>query len=463
MEPIEKDQLKKTCLAQRRFFATRKTRELQFRKAQLIKLRKTITKYEQGIIDALWQDLRKSPEETYLTEISVVLMEISHHLKNMSRWARTRRRPTPFHLRPSKSRLMIEPLGRALIIAPWNYPFHLMMSPLVGAISAGCCAILKPSPDARATSALMKEIIRETFDPEYISLVEGGREVNTLLLEQRHDLIFFTGSTKVGKVVMEAAAKYLTPVLLELGGKSPCIVDKDAKVDVAARRIAWGKTINAGQTCVAPDYVLVHESLKEELISEIIKHLESMYGKDPRKSPHYPRIINNKAMDRLLGYLQEGNIIYGGKADTSDNYISPTLMDEVGGNDPIMQNEIFGPLLPVISFKDIEDAIKIINDREKPLAFYYFGNNHKAKGVLSRVSSGGVCLNDTILHVANHHLPFGGVGHSGTGRYHGKESFLAFSNRRAVLQTPTWPDLPFQYPPFKMFGWVKNYLDRKGK
>ncbi len=463
MENVERDQLRETCFVQNRFFASQKTRNIKFRKAQLVKLRQAIKKYEQGVIDALWQDLRKSPEEAYLTEISVVLMEISHHLKNLDRWSRTRRCPTPFHLRPSKSSLMVEPLGCALIIAPWNYPFHLLLHPLIGAISAGCCAILKPSPDATATSALMNKMISETFDPEYIALVEGGRDVNTMLLEQRHDLILFTGSTKVGKVVMKAAARHLTPVLLELGGKSPCIVDKDAKVDVAARRIAWGKTINAGQTCIAPDYLLVHESIKEQLISGMINHFESMYGKDPRQSPYYPRIINQKAMERLQGLLQESKIIYGGKVDPADKYISPTLTDQAGEDNPIMQEEIFGPLLPVISFKEIEDALKIINDREKPLAFYYFGSNHKAKDVLSRVSSGGVCLNDTILHVANHHLPFGGVGHSGTGRYHGKESFLAFSNRRAILETPTWPDLPFQYPPFKMFRWVKKYLDRRGK
>lgn len=460
---IEKDQLTETCMAQQRFFAMEDTRSIKFRKAQLVKLRQAIKKYEQGFVDALWQDLRKSPEEAYLTEISVVLMEISHHLKNVDRWSRARRRPTPLHLRPSKSSLMVEPLGRALIIAPWNYPFHLLLHPLIGAISAGCCAILKPSPDATATSALMNKMISETFDPEYIALVEGGRDVNTILLEQRHDLIFFTGSTKVGKVVMKAAARHLTPVLLELGGKSPCIVDKDAKVDVAAKRIAWGKTINAGQTCVAPDYLLVHESIKEQLISGMINHFESMYGKDPRQSKHYPRIISKKAMDRLQGLLQASKIIHGGKVDPADNYISPTLIDQVSEDDPLMQEEIFGPLLPVISFKKTEDALKIINDREKPLAFYYFGRNQKAKEILSRVSSGGVCLNDTILHVANHHLPFGGVGHSGTGRYHGRDSFLAFSNRRAILETPTWPDLPFQYPPFKMFRWVKKYLDRRGK
>lgn len=457
------DRIKEVIKDQKEYFRRGQTLPLSFRKEQLLQLRESILKHEKSLSDALWQDLRKSPEEAYLTEISVVLMEISHHLKNLNRWARTRRLPTPFHLRPSESRLMVEPLGRALIISPWNYPFHLLMHPLVGAISAGCCAILKPSPDAAATSALMKQMISETFDPEYITLFEGGRDINTLLLEQRHDLIFFTGSTKVGKVVMEAASKHLTPVVLELGGKSPCIVDQDANAEVAAKRIAWGKTINAGQTCVAPDYLLVHESRKEELTDGMVRHFESMYGKDPRQSRHYPRIIHKKAMDRLQGYLQEGTIIYGGEVDATEKYISPTLMENIPGNSPIMQEEIFGPILPVISFQDMDEAIHLVSQKEKPLAFYFFGSNHKAKDVLSRVSSGGACINDTILHVANHHLPFGGVGYSGTGRYHGKESFLAFSNRRALLKTPTWIDPPFQYPPFKMFHRVKKFLDRKGQ
>jgi aldehyde dehydrogenase (NAD+) len=353
---------------------------------------------------------------------------------------------------------MYEPLGVSLIIAPWNYPFQLLMNPLVGVISSGCCAVLKPSPYTPHIAAVMETLVHETFEEKYISVVQGGRDVNTLLLEKRFDLIFFTGSPALGKIVMTAAARHLTPVVLELGGKSPCIVDAGANLDRAAKRIAWGKTINAGQTCIAPDYLFVHASVKDELLKKIAFHLGQMFGENAQESRYYPRIVNRNAMERLQKLLLNGTIVYGGKVDADDNYISPTLIDHVEPDFPIMQEEIFGPLLPVMTFDAIETVSAYVNSHEKPLAFYYFGTNRQAKEILAQTSSGGGCINDTLMHIANHHLPFGGVGNSGTGHYHGRESFLAFSHARAIVTTPTWFDLPVKYVPFRYFKWVKKIL-----
>jgi aldehyde dehydrogenase (NAD+) len=343
-------------------------------------------------------------------------------------------------------------------MAPWNYPFQLLMNPLVGAISSGCCTMLKPSPYTPHVAAVMEELVKETFDPGYISITQGSRKVNEILLGQRFDVIFYTGSPAVGKVVMRAAAENLTPVILELGGKSPCIVDAAANLDIAAKRIAWGKTINAGQTCIAPDYLLVHSSVKDELLAKISANIEIMYGPDIRQSPWFPRIVNIQAMERLQKLLLHGKIVYGGELDISEKYMAPTIIDEVKPDFPIMQEEIFGPVLPVMTFDKIDEAIAFVNANEKPLAFYYFGKNRQARKVLDQTTSGGGCINDTILHIANHHLPFGGVGNSGLGKYHTRRSFLAFSNERSILTSPTWFDLPVKYVPFKWFRWVKKII-----
>jgi len=442
----------------RNFFATNRTKDIKFRIENLKRFKSAILKYENKISDALWKDLHKSNEEAYLTETSIVLQEIDNHLKHLKRWAKSKRVPTPIHLLPSSSKIIYEPLGVSLIIAPWNYPFQLLMNSLVGSISSGCCALLKPSPYTPTIAGVMEELIHETFEEKYISIVQGGRDINRILLEHRFDIIFFTGSPDLGKIVMKAAANHLTPVVLELGGKSPCIVDATANLDVAAKRIAWGKTINAGQTCIAPDYLFVHSSIKNELLKKIAANMEKMFGENAQESHYFPRIVNQNAMLRLQKLLLHGNIIYGGKVDSDDRYISPTIIDDVNPEFPIMQEEIFGPLLPVMTFEKIDTVIEYVNSHEKPLAFYYFGKNKQAKDVLSKTTSGGGCVNDTLLHITNHHLPFGGVGNSGLGRYHGHDSFLAFSNAKAIVTTPTWFDLPVKYVPFKYFKWVKKIL-----
>ncbi|GET34346.1 aldehyde dehydrogenase [Prolixibacter bellariivorans] len=444
--------------SQRAYFATHETQDIRFRLTQLRQLRQAIDQYREKIEQALWVDLHKSPEEAFLTEISIVTGEIDNHIKHLKKWAKPKRVSTPIQLLPSSSKIIYEPLGVALIVAPWNYPFQLLINSLVGAISAGCCSILKPSPDAPTIARVMEEMIHEHFAPEYVSVVQGGRETNTRLFAQRFDIIFFTGSPKVGKVVMEAAAKHLTPVVLELGGKSPCIVDADANLDIAAKRIAWGKLINAGQTCIAPDYLLAHQSVKDELLDKVAENIRSMYGPDIQQSRFYPRIVSERAMERLTGLLEQGTIHTGGEVDTSEKYIAPTIIDDVSPDFRIMQDEIFGPILPVMTFEHIDEAIEYVNKNEKPLAFYYFGKNKQAKEVLSQTTSGGGCINDTLMHIANHHMPFGGVGNSGTGNYHGRESFLAFSNQRSIVSSPTWIDLPFKYVPFKYFWVLKKIL-----
>jgi len=443
---------------QRSFFASQKTKNIAFRISSLEKLKGAILNYQNKITEALWKDLRKSKEEAYLTEISIVVQELNLHIKHLKKWAKPKSVQTPLYLLPSSSKIWQEPLGVSLIIAPWNYPFQLLMNPLVGAISAGCCAVLKPSPHTPNVAKVMEELIKETFDRNYISIVQGGREINTMLLEQRFDSIFFTGSPAFGKVVMKAAAVYLTPVILELGGKSPCIVDQDADLKVAAKRIIWGKTINAGQTCIAPDYLLVHEDVKEVFLTFLKQAIEEMFGTNVQQSKFYPRIVNEEAFNRLKNLMCEGNIRIGGETDAEDKFIAPTVIDEIKPESLIMQEEIFGPILPVMTFTNVDHAVDYVNANEKPLALYYFGNKQTAARLLTQTSSGGACINDTLMHVTNHHLPFGGVGNSGQGKYHGKGSFLAFSNQKGVVTTPTWIDLPFKYAPFKYFKWMQKFI-----
>ena len=462
------ESINNVVLRQREYFLTNETRSIDFRLKQLKKLKQAVEKYSDDIYEALWKDLHKCKEEAFLTELSIVINEINDHIKHLKKWAKPKKVKTPLYLMPSKSYVMYEPFGIALIIAPWNYPFHLMFAPLVGAISSGCCAVLKPSPYSQYTSEVMQMIIDDTFDKEYITMIQGHRDVNQALLAQKFDFIFYTGSPDMGRVVMEAASKNLTPVVLELGGKSPCVVDKDCNVDFAARRIVWGKTINAGQTCVAPDYMFVHKSVKKELIAKMIEYVEKFYGKDSQESEHYCRIINEKAYDRLVSYLDEGKIIYGGKCDTDERYIQFTLLDlgqqtAVNGQQSesipgVMKDEIFGPILPVIDFDDIDVVRNFVVNRPKPLAFYYFGNDENAFDILEKTTSGGVCINDTILHVGNDHLPFGGVGESGMGKYHSQESFLAFSNKRAVLKSSSKIDFAMKYPPYDKIDLIKKLM-----
>lgn len=424
----------------------------------LKKLKAVIRQHETQIAEALFKDLRKSPQEALITETGLVIKEIDNHLSHLKKWSRPKRVKTPLYLLPSSSYLKHEPMGLVLIIAPWNYPFQLLMNPLIGAISAGNCAVLKPSEFCIHTNRVMENIIQQVFEPDHVTLFHGGKETNQALLAHQFDLIFFTGSPRLGKIVMKAAAETLTPVVLELGGKSPCIVDRSAKVDLAAKRIAWGKMVNLGQTCIAPDYLLVHEDLKDDLVSGIIAYWKQFFGEDGQQSEFLPRMVTKAAFDRVSEYLSQGKVIHGGKTDRDDQYISPTLMEDVSLDSPIMQDEIFGPILPIITFKNINEAIDLINLKEKPLAYYYFGETGKGRELLEQNTSGGVCINDTLIHISNHELPFGGVGNSGLGRYHGRYSFEAFSNARSIMKSPTWIDMPFRYPPFKYFNIVKKLL-----
>ena len=451
-----KEYISTTCSKQKQFFRSGATLPLCFRRQMLRKLSDAMHQYEKPLAEALWTDLHKSYEEAYLTELSIVYGEIRNHLRHLSRWARAERKSSPLAILPATSRIIEEPLGNTLIIAPWNYPVQLLLNPLVGAISAGCTAMLKPSPYVPNVSRVLTEMIRATFPEEYIAIVEGNREVNQMLLAERWDLIFFTGSPSLGKMVMEAAAKHLTPVVLELGGKSPCIIDKDADLKVAAKRVAWGKALNAGQTCIAPDYLMIHEEVKDQFLKLLVKEWKHLLTKDPQKAKHFVRIVSDKALERLIGYLDNGTIYHGGKYDKATRYLSPTILTDVQENAPVMQEEIFGPIFPVLTFKDLDEVISFVNKREKPLALYYFGKDDQK--ILRHTSSGGACVNDVIMHIVNHKVPFGGVGNSGMGSYHGKDSFLAFSHRRSVISTPTWVDMPFRYMPYKLFKLIKKMV-----
>ena len=458
-----KDKILEITDAQKAFFRTGATLDIGFRKEMLGKLKAAIEKWESELSKALWQDLHKSYEEAYLTEISIVKGEISNHIRHVKGWASRKRRNSPLKLFPSRSYTVKEPLGCSLIIAPWNYPVQLLLNPLVGAISAGCTAMLKPSPYVPAVSKAIEEMIKDTFDEKYIAVVQGNREVNTTLLEQRWDMIFFTGSPSLGRKVMEAAAKNLTPVILELGGKSPCIIDKNADLQTAARRLAWGKTLNSGQTCIAPDYILIHKDIKDAFVKEFGNQVCALHGKDIQCDRHYVRMVNDKAYERVSGYLTDGKILYGGRTDASDRFIEPTLLEISNLDAPVMNEEIFGPVFPIITMDDegtsfLEKAAEFVNSREKPLAFYYFGKESDGWKIVGMTSSGGGCINDVIMHIANEKVPFGGVGNSGMGRYHDRESFEAFSHTRSIIATGNWIDLPFRYMPYKMFGLVKKIL-----
>ena len=448
-------------LQMRNYFNSGITKPYAFRKEQLKKLQAAVKKYEKQIHEALYTDLKKSPEECWVTETGFLLAEISHTLKHLKNWMQPELVPTNLLNLPSKSYVLQEPLGVVLIISPWNYPFQLLMTPLAGAIAAGNCVMLKASEFAPATSAIMKQLIEETFEKDFVQIAEGdGASVIPEMMNNfTFDHIFYTGSTTVGKIIYKMAAERLVPVTLELGGKSPCIVEADANIKVAAKRIAFAKFSNAGQMCVAPDYVLVHESKKEELITEFKKALAGFFGDDAATSYEYGRIINEKQFDRLTGYLQQGKIVSGGKTDKSKLYIEPTILENVSLDSAIMKEEIFGPILPVIPFDNMEQAKSIIDRNPNPLAFYVFTSDKaREKNWLTSVPFGGGCINNTALHLTNQDLPFGGRGFSGSGQYHGRYSFDTFSHKKSIMKTPTWFDPAMKYPPFKgklkLFKWI---------
>ncbi len=435
---------------QRSFFKSGRTKEVDFRREQLRILRKAIIRNEAAISNALKEDLNKSPFEAYATEIGIILDELKHVLKHVSSWAKPESVRTPIVHFLSSSRIFKEPYGLVLIMSPWNYPFQLTMAPLLGSIAAGNCSIIKPSAYSPNTAEIIEKIIKESFDESYITVIQGGRNANRSLLDEKFDYIFFTGSVSVGKTVMEAASKHLTPVTLELGGKSPCIVLDDVNVGLAARRIVWGKLLNAGQTCIAPDYILVQRKVKDELAAEMGKQITRFYGKDPCSNPEYPKIINDKHFKRLLNLMKSGNIVFGGESDKESGKICPTIIDGVTWKSPIMQEEIFGPLLPVLEFDNLDEAVSQVNEHPKPLALYLFTNNKKNQQyVLNSTSFGGGCINDTIVHLATSNMPFGGVGNSGMGAYHGKASFDTFSHKKSILKKSNLIDIPLRYPPYK--------------
>jgi aldehyde dehydrogenase (NAD+) len=436
---------------QRSFFNTGATRDLDFRIESLNTLKKSIQKNEKQILEALWSDLHKSEFEAYATEIGIILEEINFVMKHLKSWSKTKKVRTPLTHFLSSSYIYSEPYGVSLIISPWNYPFQLSMAPLIGSIAAGNCAMLKPAKYSPRTTEIMAKIIKECFSEEFVAVVEpyGGRESIQALLEEKFDYIFFTGSVPVGKVVMEKASKHLTPVTLELGGKSPCIVDADSDIKLAAKRITWGKFLNAGQTCVAPDYLLVHKSVKKELLNEIVGCIKEFFGENPSKSNDFPRIVNSRQFDRIIGLLDKGHIMTGGEYNKEERYIAPTIIENITWEDPIMLDEIFGPILPVIEFDDLEEVIKMVNSKPKPLALYFFSNNKKhQERIIKMISYGGGCINDTIIHVASSYAPFGGVGASGMGSYHGKGSFDLFSHKKSVIKKSNIIDVKIRYAPY---------------
>lgn len=437
-------------LRQKAFFASGKTRGIDFRIAALQKLKDAISAHEKEILAAVYADLRKEETDAYATEISGVYNEIKLAIRNIRDWSARQKVPTPIYMMPSKSYIYKEPYGVTLIIAPWNYPFNLLMTPLTGAIAAGNTVILKPSDVSSHTALVVDKIITASFPKEYICAVQGGVDETQTLLSLPVDYIFFTGSVPVGKAVMTAAAKNLTPLTLELGGKSPAIVHESADLATAASRIAWGKFINAGQTCIAPDYALVHDSIINAFLEELVKVIRKFYGNDASRHPRYCRIINDRHFQRLSALLDEKKIIYGGKTIAADRYIEPTLLFPVNWNDMVMQDEIFGPILPVLSYTDLDEIIRQINERPKPLALYLFVNNKTIRRkVLREVSFGGGAVNNTIMHIVSHDLPFGGVGQSGMGRYHGKYSFDTFSHTKSVLRSYNLGDLADAAAPHK--------------
>ena len=436
---------------QRAFFQSGATRSVEFRRAQLERLAGALERHEAALLSALQADLGKSPSQGYASEFGLVQMEIRHALRNLRRWAAPKRRRTPWFVAPARGWVQFEPFGLALILGPWNYPVQLLVSPLVSAIASGNCVVLKPSELAPQTAEVIVTLLRECFAGDYISVATGGATVAEALLRERFDKIFFTGSTRVGRLVMAAAAKHLTPVTLELGGKCPAIVCADASLALAARRIAWGKFMNAGQTCIAPDFVLVEREARDTFVAAMKKALHEFYGDDPARCKDYGRIVNHTHFERLVNYLRDGKAVHGGRHDAKDLFIAPTLLADVSPDAAVMQEEIFGPVLPVLEFDKLDDALALLRGMPAPLALYVFTRDRATEArVLADARSGGACVNDVVSHMIGTRLPFGGLGESGMGAYHGRAGFETFSHQRAVLRRATWLDLPFRYPPQKL-------------
>ena len=437
---------------QREYFSTGETKDINFRIEKLKKLRDVLKSEEEKIFEALKKDLMKSSFESYVTEVTMVYDEINMHIKNIKKWSKKRRVKTPLVQFPAKSFIQLEPYGVVLIIGPFNYPFMLTIDPLIGAIAAGNTAVIKPSESAPETSKILKEILEKVFDEKYVLHVnpERGKEVVEELLKEKFDYIFFTGSATVGKIVMKAASQYLTPVTLELGGKSPCIIDKDCKLELAARRIVWGKLLNSGQTCVAPDYLYVHKDIEKEFIKKLEEEIKNQFGNNPLESEDYSKMVNEREFNRVLSYIDKEKLVFGGNYNRKTFQIEPTILKNVTWNDPVMEREIFGPIFPILLFENLDEVIRLVNSKDKPLAIYYFSEDkNKIEKVLNSTSSGGVTINDTLVHVSSSYLPFGGVGNSGMGEYHGKYSFDLFSNKKGVMNRKTFLDLKIRYAPFQ--------------
>ena len=445
---------------QQTYFKSGATKSVEFRIHQLQALKKLLKEHEDEFNQAVYRDFKKPEMEMYATELGILHSEISFVLKKLKKWTKPQKVSGSLVNFPSKNYTIAEPYGSVLIIAPWNYPVQLALLPMVGAIAAGNTVVIKPSEITSHTSKAIKEILGKWFKEEFIAVVEGGVETNQKLLEQDFDYIFFTGSTRVGRIVMEAAAKNLTPVTLELGGKSPCIVDETADLETTARRIAWGKFVNAGQTCVAPDYLLIQSSVKDKFLEYFKDSVRDFYGVNPKLSPDYPRVVNESHFDRLEEYLDEGTIFCGGKTDRQELYIEPTVLIDPDTESNVMKEEIFGPVLPVLTFEELSEAINIINAKSKPLSLYLFSKDSDAESVIiEKCSFGGGAINDVLAHLGNHHLPFGGVGNSGMGSYHGKQSFDTFSHTKSIMKKPFWLDIPFRYAPYKgKLKWIKRVL-----
>ncbi len=450
METIDNNtRIKDIVRLQRDYYHSGETLEIGFRKRQLEKLLSAINSNEEAIYEALSADLHKSPFESYATEVGMALEEIRFFLKNLSRLAKPRKVKTPITQFKAVSKIHKAPYGNVLIMSPWNYPFQLTILPLVGALAAGNTAVVKPSNYAPATAGLLSKMLSDCFPEKYVAVMEGGRKTNTELLNQKFDYIFFTGSAGVGKVVMESASRHLTPISLELGGKSPCIVDETAKIDLAAKRIAWGKLLNAGQTCVAPDYILAEKTIVQELMDRLVFHCEAFFGASAETHPDYPKIITEKHFKRLCGLIEGSAVYYGGRTNAESLQISPTILYPAAEEEPVMQEEIFGPLLPVLTFENTDEVISFIRKRANPLALYLFTESkEREKKIIDSVSFGGGCVNDTVVHVANPRMPFGGVGESGMGGYHGKNSFATFTHEKSIMKKSTLFDMPIRYAPY---------------
>jgi len=445
-----REDIKEILKKQRDFFNSGRTLSIGFRLKSLKKLRSVVLEYEDLILDALKKDVGKSAFEGYVTEVHQVKSELNYHISRLRKWARPEKARTPLLHLFSKSCITSRPYGVVLVISPWNFPFNLAFIPLIGAISGGNCILLKPSSFSPETTAVMREIIGKSFSPEHVTMVEGGRDVNKKILEFRYDYIFFTGGKETGRIVMEKASKYLTPLTLELGGKCPCIVDAEAHLESSARRIVWGKFLNVGQMCLAPDYLLVDRKIKDEFVERLKQTITKFYGENPRNSPDYGRIINKRHFDRIVALLEDVKVIFGGESDRNELYIAPTLIDEVSLSDKIMEEEIFGPLLPIIHYETLDEAIEIVKKLPVPLACYFFSRNRKKREfILRNIEAGGICINDTVIHFDNKYLPFGGKGESGLGRYHGRASFDTFTYRQSIMIRNNKREIGLRYPPFK--------------